>query len=244
MYRSRKLLRHSLAIVLTLGMTMQVKAFTTANLLTDPGWNTPLTNPLTSYLNVLGPPYTQDTWGDENSAVVAAQSGISPLEGNGMLRMNDDGLTVTQIWQRVSVSSFATQIDAGLTTADLSGWFNVPAGVSAAASRVRIGFINSSNSEISGVTVTEATIGGIDSDPNTWQQISNLGSSIPVGTRILEAQFMYVNSTMQGQPGYVDAADMRLTVIPEPTAIALALFSSILILPLSSRSMRTCVRNA
>lgn len=199
------------------------QALTTANLLTDPGFNTPLTNPLTSHFFVLGAPFTQDTWGEETSSVVPAQGGVTPFEGNGMLRMNDDGLTVTQIWQRVSVSSFAAQIDAGLATADLSAWFNIPVGLTGAVSDVRIAFVNASNVEISGVNVQSTSIGGIDANPATWQLLPNLGSAVPVGTRILEAQLNYVNATMQGEPGYVDAADMRLTVIPEPTTCMLLL---------------------
>lgn len=214
---------------LGLGGANLAQALTTANLLTDPGWNTPLTNPLISYLNVLGSPYTQNTWGDENSSVVGPENGVTPLEGNGMLRMDDDGLTVTQIWQRVDVSTYATGIDAGLATADLSGWFNLPAGFAGGVGSANLGFVNASNVPISGLNLTTVSIGGLDGNPLTWQQLLNGSVPVPVGTRILEAQFNYVNATMQGQPGYVDAADLRLTVIPEPTTGLLMLLGLVAI---------------
>ncbi len=225
MYIARLLKLCSAFALLGFFVAVPAHVLTAANLLTDPGFNTPLTNPLITHFAVLGAPFTQDTWGQENSSVVPAQGGVTPQEGNGMLRMDDDGLNVTQIWQRVSVSSFAAQIDAGLATADLSAWFNIPGGFTGAVSSVRIAFVDASNVEISGVNVQSPSIGGIDANPATWQLLPNLGSAVPVGTRILEAQFNYVNATMQGQPGYVDAADMRLTVIPEPATCMLLLIS-------------------
>ena len=223
MFSALKKTRYLLAMMIVLGAAIPLRASTTTgNLLTDPGWNTPLTNPLANYTTVVGSPFNQNVWGEENSSVVASGSGIVPFEGNGMLQMNDDGLTVTQIWQRVDVSFCGFEIDNGWASADLSALFNVPAGLTGAASRVIIGFYDASNVSTGSISVvTEGSIGGLDADPNTWQQISNLGASVPFGTRILEAQFSYVNASMAGQPGFVDAADLRLIVVPEPASAVL-----------------------
>lgn len=198
-------------------------AVLTPNLLTDRGFNTPLTNPLTSYLNVLGPPFALNVWGDENSTVVGAEFGATPLEGNGMLRMDDDGLVVTQIFQHVNVAAFATDIDAGNADAMLSANFTTGGGVLGSVGALYIRYFTAANTFLgSNAFVTPA----LDPNPVTWQSFSVPWSSIPVGTRILEAQLAYVNSTLpQGMGGYVDLADLRLRTVPEPSSCVLFLAS-------------------
>ena len=225
---TRKIVLSSLVVALVFYYAVSARALTTSNLLTDPGWNTPLTLPLTTPAAVFTG--TLNRWGPEASAVVAAQSGISPFEGNAMLRMNDDGLTVTQIWQRVDVTApvLASGIAAGLGRADLSGYINVPSTLSGAVGNVRIGFYDASNvSTGPGITVNSTSIGGLDSDPNSWQLVSNLNAVVPVGTSYLQAEFSFTNATMGGQPGYVDAADLRLTILPEPTSAALVTLGAV-----------------
>jgi hypothetical protein len=194
-------------------------AVLTPNLLTDPGFNTPLTNPLTSYLNVLGPPFALNVWGDENSTVVGAEFGATPLDGNGMLRMDDDGLVVTQIFQHVNVAAFATDIDAGNADAMLSANFTTGGGVLGSVGALYIRYFTASNTFLgTSAFVTPA----LDPNPVSWQAFSVPWNSIPVGTRIMEAQLAYVNSTLpQGMGGYVDLADLRLRTVPEPSSCLL-----------------------
>ena len=210
-----------LALIFT--TTTSSFAVLTPNLLTDPGFNTPLTNPLTNYLNVLGPPYLLNVWGDENSSVVGPEFGATPLEGNGMLRMDDDGLVVTQIFQHVNVATYATDIDAGNADAMLSANFTTGGGVVGSVAALYIRYFTAANAFLgTSAFVTPA----LDPNPVTWQSFSVPWSSIPVGTRILEAQLAYVNSTLpQGMAGYVDLADLRLRTVPEPSTCLLMITS-------------------
>jgi hypothetical protein len=212
-----------LASVGFLALTNSVRAVITPNLLTDPGFNTPLTNPLTSYINVLGPPFTMNTWGDENSSVVGPEFGASPLEGNGMLRMDDDGLVVTQIFQHVNVAGFATDIDAGNASATLSANFTTGGGVVGSVAALYIRYFTAANTFLgTSAFVTPP----LDANPVTWQLHNVPWSTIPAGTRILEAQLAYVNSTLpQGMGGYADLTDLRLRTVPEPGTCLLALSS-------------------
>jgi hypothetical protein len=212
-----------LVTFMALSLANTVQAVLTPNLLTDPGFNTPLTNPLTSYLNVLGPPFALNVWGDENSSVVGPEFAASPLEGNGMLRMDDDGLVVTQIFQHVNVASFATDIDAGNASATLSANFTTGGGVVGSVAALYIRYFTAANTFLgTSAFVTPP----LDANPVTWQLHSVPWSTIPAGTRILEAQLAYVNSTLpQGMGGYVDLADLRLRTVPEPSSCLLALSS-------------------
>lgn len=215
--------RCSLALATLLSSLATANALTTPNLLTDPGFNTPLTNPLISYINVLGPPFTLNTWGDENSTVVGPEFGVTPLEGNAMLRMDDDGLVVTQIFQHVNVAGFATDIDAGNASATLSANFTTGGGVVGSVGALYIRYFTAANTFLgTSAFVTPP----LDPNPVTWQTFSVPFSSVPVGTRILEAQLAYVNSTLPpNMGGYVDLADLRLRTVPEPGTCVLALAS-------------------
>lgn len=212
-----------LVTLISLGFANSVQAVLTSNLLTDPGFNTPLTNPLTSYLNVLGPPFALNVWGDENSSVVGPEFGASPLEGNGMLRMDDDGLVITQIFQHVNVASFATDIDAGNASATLSANFTTGGGVVGSVAALYIRYFTAANTFLgTSAFVTPA----LDGNPVSWQLHSVPWSTIPAGTRILEAQLAFVNSTLpQGMGGYADLADLRLRTVPEPNTCLLLIGS-------------------
>jgi hypothetical protein len=213
----------SVVALIALGFASSAQAVLTPNLLTDPGFNTPLTNPLISYTNVLGPPYSLNVWGDENSAVVGPQFGVTPLEGNGMLRMDDDGLVVTQIFQHVNVAGFATDIDAGNASAMLSANFTTGGGVVGSVAAMYIRYFTAGNAFLgTSAFVTPA----LDGNPVSWQAHSVPWSTIPAGTRILEAQLAFVNSTLPpNMAGYADLADLRLRTVPEPGTCLLALSS-------------------
>jgi hypothetical protein len=66
----------------------------------------------------------------------------------------------------------------------------------------------------------------LDGNPVSWQLHSVPWSTIPAGTRILEAQLAFVNSTLpQGMAGYADLADLRLRTVPEPSTCLLLIGS-------------------
>jgi PEP-CTERM motif len=205
------------AIALTARMA---PAVTTGNLLTDPGFET---QPLTSYVNVLAPPYLTNIWGDEVSTIVGATGGVSPAGGVKMLSMTTDGLVATQTFQVVDVSAFSAPINAGLATADLSALFNVDKNLAAAKAEVSLQFYDSSHTIIGGSGVGVLTL---DANPATWEQISANGVAVPANTNYLLAQVLYINSTMNdaagvNQPGFVDDAKLTLTTTPEPASLGL-----------------------
>lgn len=193
-----------------------------ANLLVDPGFEV---NALTSYTNVLNN-FTgyQGVWGVESATVSGVDGGVTPAQGSRMLRMTDDGLVATQAFQATNVTSYAALIDSGGATVNLSALLNAGANVPAGVGAVTVRFFSAANWASSlGAPVS----GGLTLDnlPGTWQTAS-VSTAIPVNTRWLITEVAFTNSTMAGNPGYVDAAD--LTVTPEPASIAMLCLSGLL----------------
>jgi hypothetical protein len=215
-------------IVVCAALVLAVAAFAQparANLLVDPGFEV---NALTSYVNVLTDFTTyQGIWGVENATIVTAENGITPAQGVQMLRMEDDGLLTTQGFQVTDVSSYAGLIDSGAGIVGLSALFNVDKGVPAAVAAVYLQFFSAANygSQIGSYVGTGLTLDNLDS---TWEMIAYSGA-IPVNTRWVLSQVAYSDASLVGidgavHPGYVDAADLRIT--PEPASLGLLLLGA------------------
>ncbi|HVP12072.1 MAG TPA: hypothetical protein VMV94_12900 [Phycisphaerae bacterium] len=189
-----------------------------ANLLVDPGFEV---NQLDTAYNVLNFFSTyQGIWGVEAATISGVDNGVTPFQGVQMLRMVDDGLTATQGFQVTDVSSYATLIDSGGATVNLSALFNVDKAVPAAISAVYVQFFTGPSY---GSQIGSPLSGGLtlDISPNTWQTAS-LSGAIPAGTRWLLSQVLYNDASLMGidglsHPGYVDAAN--LTITPEPAGL-------------------------
>ena len=190
-----------------------------ANLI-DPGFEA---NPLTPFTNVLTNfPGFQGQWGAENGAIVTAENGVTPAQGSKMLRMDDDGAVTTQAFQTTDVSSYAGIIDAGSAFVSLNALLNVDMHVPAATGGVYIQFFSASNYG-SQIGLGLAGPLSLDNSPNTWET-ALVNTPIPVGTRWLMSQVYFGDASLLGvdgavHPGYVDAADLRIT--PEPSTLAL-----------------------
>jgi len=188
--------------------------------LVDPGFES---NPLTNYSNVLTDFVTyQGQWGTEAATIVTAENGVTPAQGSKMLRMDDDGLITTQGFQVTDVTAYAGLIDSGAGFASLNALFNVDAFVPAATGGVYLQFFSASNY---GSQIGTGVAGplALDNSDATWET-ALINTPIPVGTRWLLSQVYYSNTSLVGNdgtihPGYVDAADLRIT--PEPSALAL-----------------------
>lgn len=186
-----------------------------ANLLVDPGFES---NPLTSAANVLANfPAYQGQWGAEVGTITGATGGVTPAQGSKMLSMTDDGLTATQTFQVTDVTAYATQINTGTASVNLSALFNVGPNVPAGVAAVYVQFFSASNygSQIGAGTGSSLTL---DASPATWQPIT-VTAPIPVGTTWIMSQVYYLDAPLLSNPGYVDAADMTIT--PEPASMAL-----------------------
>jgi hypothetical protein len=192
-----------------------------ANLLVDPGFES---NPLTTDFNVLGNFVTyQGQWGDELSTIVTAENGVTPFQAVKMLRMNNTGGGYTQTFQVTDVTSYAGLIDSGNAVVNLTAWFNVDKAVPAAFGALGVSFFTGSSYGTLTTSFTNSLT--LDISPNTWESISAI-NSIPVGTRWLLSQVAYKDSSLLGidgiyHPGYVDAADLTVTQIPEPATLSL-----------------------
>jgi PEP-CTERM motif len=231
------------AAIYTVGLASHAQAsYTTGNLLTDPSFEN---NPLTNYVQILGPPYNTNTWGAEMATISGVSDGITPANGSLMLNMADDGGLTTQAFQLIDVSPYSTDINAGLVTVDASGLYNVPAAVAAAVSSVNVSFYDSLHSSLGFVSVGSNTLSGgfVDSNVNTWESINIVAAPVPVSTQYMLMQFAYNNASMldsQGlaRSGYVDAATLTLTAVPEPSSLVLVSVGAVLLAVAARRRKR------
>jgi hypothetical protein len=218
-------------IALATRLTTTASAATTGNLLTDPGWDTPLTNALSGYIPVFNGPIL-NTWGAEVGGVVGAENGITPAAGNGMLRQFQTALIASQTLQLIDVAPYAAAIDANNVTVDLSALFNVPSVLTGAVASVTVRYRDALENYIGPTASASISLDGIT---GTWESSSITGLLVVPGTRRIHAEVAYANaSLLSSNPGYADVADLRLTVVPEPGSCLLVV-SGILGLALGVR---------
>ncbi len=197
------------------------RAQTSANLLTDPGFEL---NPLSTFSAVLSG--TEDVWGVEDAAIVGTTGTVNPL-GTMMLAMmpGSAGSTATQAIQLAAVpTAFETGIDAGSATVDMSAFFNVAANAPNASGSAIIEFLNAAKVPIGtffSVSTNSLGPNGLDADPLTWENVLIDDAPVPSLTRFFRAQVAYNNVSLAGNLGFVDNADLRIT-IPEPATLFLA----------------------
>ncbi|MBA3482233.1 MAG: PEP-CTERM sorting domain-containing protein [Pirellulales bacterium] len=210
------------AALLVVVAVSQASAVTTPNLLVDPSFENPALTPIGQ---ILGPPFLNGVWGGENAAnVVGPDNGVNPAAGARMHRMDDDGLSATQSWQKVNVAPYAALINAGGVTVNFGALFNVPQDIQAAVGSVGVSFLNAAN-----VPLPPPFVGvpaNPDNNPATWQPFGISGVAVPVNTAFIRMQVAYANVTMQStlgpdRPGFVDNARLTLTYVPEPSTMGL-----------------------
>lgn len=173
-------------------------------------------------------PHRFEVWGDEKSVQVAGvENGVTPLEGDGMLRMDQTVLIGSSIQQRFDVSMFSSEIDTGTVTADFGAAFNVASDLATAAEgSMKILYISSdvsgnlSNNNLGKVEIFTEDQGGIDADAMTWQDFGVTGNLVPVGTRSVLIELNYFNDSIRNREGYVDDVQFGLSTasVPEPSA--------------------------
>ncbi len=150
----------------------------------------------------------QNLWLQEAAAlVVGSENGVSPNEGDGMLRIQETGLTASQVRQVVNVS-FTAGDDASFQMV-----FNSPSTSSLGV--LSLSAYGTGTVGVSALLLGSITTGStaIDGDPLTWETLSAT-LLLPVGTTQLEVQVAFINGTIP-QNGYVDA-------VPEPSTLLLA----------------------
>lgn len=174
------------------------------NILVDPGFNS-------GSLALL--PFTDtdlERWMHENAALVTGlqADGVSPVEGDGMLRIQKSTLSASQVRQRIDLSALATQISGGGIRATATG--SVNASVSGTSGGVLLIAFSPS---APGGTLTHSDNGLLDGDPGTWEA-STASLLLPPDTTAVEMQYVFTNSLLpMGESGYGDDAALVLDSI-------------------------------
>ncbi len=148
------------------------------------------------------PPWTPGEWNAESAnLIVGSSAGVSPLFGDGMLRVNSTVGVGSQVSQIIDVQDYAQSIDTGGIAARMFGWFNAATG----ASQPRISLIAGESQNANGtlVPVGGSLVSGFnrvvlpataDGDAFTWEaRGSTFG--LPSGTRFLHYELIGVNAT-------------------------------------------------
>ncbi len=203
-----------------------------ANLIVNPGFETPETTWGGAYPTVVG------EWEGDVSQIVGAEGGVTPLEGSSMLSFDATGFTssgfssASQVYQLIDVSSMSSSIDAGLVTATASVFYNRVAGDAYTDTRFTMAFGAFSGSPAtftSGSTGFGYYWGNIvwsDSDVSTWEE-STVDYLLPVGTDYLAIQLLAEEDVLNqtGYPEfdghYADNVSVTLATIPEPGTASL-----------------------
>jgi hypothetical protein len=205
-------------IITSAGLLLAIASATpsavASNLLVDPGFTG--VPPLISDVVVIGPPIVTGQWGAENAAIVGVDGGVTPLSPPTMLAEYAPGTGVaTQTFKATDVSAYP----AG-SAFTLSANFDANQNLPAAHAFVDLSFYDASSNFLSAAPATGLVL---DSNAATWQQIS-MTAIEPLNTKYVLSQVYYANSTLMDSngvtyPSYVD--DASLTVVPEPSALAL-----------------------
>jgi hypothetical protein len=206
-----------LVSALAIAASATIAGQASAVLLTNPGFEI---SAFTSASNVLNN-FTgfQGVWGIEVGGITVAALGVTPAAGNNMLGMTDDGLSYTQTFQAVDVSSYAALINSGNATVNANALYNTNGGYTGAFALVNVMFFSASNFGSMLGNSGNGTL-NLDANPNTWEQAS-ISSLIPVGTTWLVYQVAYQNASIFTNTGFVDQTYMDITAVPAPGAIAL-----------------------
>ena len=188
-----------------------------ANILSNPGFES---LSFTTAANVLNN-FTgfQNVWGIEVGSITGPALGVTPASGARMLGMTDDGLTYTQTFQAVDVSSYSALINSGNANVNASALFNTNGGYIGAFAIVNVMFFSGSTfGSMLGNSGNGAL--NLDANPNTWESAS-ITAAIPVNTTWVVYQVAYQNASIGNNTGFVDQAYMDITAVPAPGALAL-----------------------
>ena len=205
---------------------MQVSAWT-VSVLNNGDFETPFSSPLaTTFTSAM---YGKWAVGDA-AQTTASANGIAPLGGSLMM----DFLPVpvgnisSDVYQVVDLTAYATQIDAGLVTADLSVYYNSTYAASAGMSIWRY---LSPPTSFGGAVKLAGTYDmfQMDSNKSTWQQFGIDDVLLTAGTRYVIFGLNHpAPAAAAAYQTYADNASLVLTIndvepVPLPAAAWLLL---------------------
>lgn len=203
--------------LLFLGAACFSNAATTANLLTDPGFETQSSLPsFATVVNNFGA--NQGIWGAENGSFTGTVDLVNPL-GTRMHSMLASG-SVSQTIQIVSLADYATEIAAGNATFNMSAEYDFGNNASGANGGISAFFFTNSGWNNGGFGVSGIGL-LLDDDSNNWETISHSGD-IPTNATWMGVQLSFSSASLNGNAGYVDNASLTITTVPEPSSALLA----------------------
>lgn len=182
-----------------------------------------------SFESTISPQGSQTSWnssaygswavGDPMSTV-SGESGITPLAGSKMLRFGTSGGSSSDLYQIVDISGYATQIDAGLASVDMSISYNAAAANSGMGLRL-LGW-SSAPTGFGGNSILGGDFNNLTADGNTstWQEFSVDNIVLTAGIRYLA---FGIHDRTALPLAYADNASLKLNItsVPEPSILAL-----------------------
>ncbi len=159
--------------------------------------------PLFSFFRTSADPWRAGEWNVEAAAIIDGTdttTGIRPLAGDGMLRVDATGGSASQINQIIGP---VTELIAasGTTTVNASLYLNA-ATATQATLRLRSGDGQSSVGSLTGATETSVVF-STDGDPESWELVTVLHDA-PASTVFLELQLSALNSEIPADGLFVD----------------------------------------
>ncbi len=175
-----------------------------------------------------------DKWAAESAAVVGVDNGVTPIDGDQMVKFLDDSSAYSELKQRVGSIGILSdaQVDTGLVTATYFACFNAPADAPAGANAdILLQFLDGSQAPI-GLPIT-LNSGPLGNDPSTWEHVQLTNVPVPVGARGAEAIIRFDVSSLTGTSGFVaaytDKTHLEFSAgVPEPATLGLLLVCGVL----------------
>jgi len=200
-------------------------------LVQNPGFETPEnTAPWSTPENLFGP------WKGDRAETTGQENGIVPAAGDGMLRFDgtkppgDGGAdTGSEVGQLIDLSAYRTEIDNGSVVVDASALFNRVPGDAGTDTQfaVRIGALAGPPSGVPDdewIGLSENSFFS-DGDPATWEMLQTSLKLPPNTDRVALMLVAYENISPTGSPEfdghYADNASLLVSVVPEPSTLAL-----------------------
>ena len=179
------------------------------NVLIFGGFETNNVVPLAGIVN----PLLAGSWGVEQAVRTGTSGSVMPYKGDWMLKMDDDGLVVTQAFQFVDISG-----RGNLNEFEVEAWYNSDA--SAARIGLRLSYY-ATDADFGSPLSIESRAMILDDDTSTWQGLY-YRSDIPAAATWVGFEVNFRNDTIGTDSGFVDGASLLL--VPEPASmIALGL---------------------
>jgi len=186
-----------------------------------------------------GPPTTFADWAGDQGSVSPATLGITPHQGNSMLRFEGTAANGpsaasigSEVWQLVDLSPWATQIAAGILQVDFEYYANRVAGDSETDTRfsarlqAQSGTPNAFPASLTTpLGVTDVSLFS-DALPSSWELISTT-MVVPAGTTYIAARAAAIENIVNDAANefdghFADSSCIRISLIPEPSSMALA----------------------